>query len=58
MIRPLLAAAFERFPGLRQAAWAAWEPFLRFALLPFRRPSAPGRAIEDPDVVARTAEYN
>ena len=58
MIRPLLAAAFERFPGLRQAAWAAWEPFLRFALLPFRRPSAPGQAIEDPDVVARTAEYN
>ena len=58
MIRGLLAAAFERFPGLRRAAYAAWEPFLRFALLPFRRPSSPGRAVENADVVARTAEYN
>ena len=58
MIRSLLVAVFGRFPELRQAAWAAWEPFLRFALLPFRRPSSPGRAVENADVVARTAEYN
>ena len=58
MIRPLLVAAFERFPGLRRAAYAAWEPVLRFALLPFRRRHPRGRAVENPDLVARTAEYN
>ena len=61
MIRRLRAgaiAAFERFPGLRRAAYAAWEPVLRFALLPFRLPSPPGRAVENPRVVARTDAYN
>lgn len=61
MIRLLRAgalAAFERFPGLRRAAYAVWEPILCFVLLPFLLPSPPGRAIENPRVVERTAEYN
>ena len=61
MIRLLRAGAvtaFERFPALRRAAYAAWEPVLRFALLPFRLPSPPGRAVENPRVVARTDAYN
>ena len=58
LLRAGAVAAFERFPGLRRAAYAAWEPVLRFALLPFRLPSPPGRAVENPRVVARTAAYN
>ena len=58
MIRPLLVAANQRFPGLSRLAYAAWEPILRLALLPFRRRVPAGRAVENPDLVARTAEYN
>ena len=61
MTRLLRAAAivvFERFPGLLQAAYAAWEPVLRLALLPFRLPARRGRAVERAELVARTAEYN
>ena len=58
MIRRLLDAVYERFPGLWRAAQAAWVPVLCFALLPFRRRPPRGRAVENPDVVARTAEYN
>ena len=57
-LRAVAIAAFERFPGLREAAYAAWEPILRFALLPFRLPGRRGRAVEHGGLVARTAEYN
>ena len=58
MIRPLLVAANRRLPGLSRVAYAAWEPVLRFALLPFGRRMRRGRAVENPDIAARTAEYN
>ena len=61
MISFLRAAAiriFDRFPGLLRAAQATWEPVLRAALLPFRRPKRRGRAVEDGATVARAADYN
>ena len=58
MIRRLLDEVYERFPGLWRAAQVAWVPVLCFALLPFRRRPRRGRAVENPDVVARTGEYN
>ena len=45
-------------PWLRQMAFAAWEPILRLALLPFRLPTRRGRPVERDELVARTAEYN
>ena len=61
MIRTLRAAAvsaFARYPGLRRAVHAAWEPIFHFALLPFRLPSGRGAAVEQRDLVRRTEEYN
>ena len=61
-MKPLLRATairvFTRFPGLLRAAYAAWEPILRVALLPFRLPKRRGRAIENGATAARAAEYN
>ena len=58
LVRAAALAVFERCPGLRQAFFAAWEPVLRLALLPFRLPARRGRAVEQAELVARTAQYN
>ena len=61
MIRLLRAAAisaFKRYPGLRRAVHATWEPIFHFALLPFRLPRGRGSAVEQRDLVRRTEEYN
>ena len=61
MIRMLRAAAiavFKRFPGLRRAVHATWQPIFHFALLPFRLPRGRGSVAEQRDLVRRTEEYN
>lgn len=60
VVRNKLITALRNHPGLRQIVFAAWEPLLRLALLPFRlllpgRGAGPG-APTDPG--RQVAEYN
>src|ERR1044072_7946245 len=43
---------------LQRAALGILDPWLRFALLPFRRQRRGSRTSENPQHIARTAEYN
>ncbi len=58
MLRAAAISAFKRYPGLRRAVHATWEPIFHFALLPFRLPRGRGSAVEQRDLVRRTEEYN
>ena len=48
----------KHFPRLRPLVHAAWEPFFRVALLPFRVGQGRGAPVEQEDLIRRSAEYN